>query len=94
MLLSSSKIFFFLVSFIDVFVINQICVLNIDFFFINRAIEKLRNCEVIAESQVKDLCDKAREILVEESNVQRINPPVTVFLLFFFFNIFFFLEKI
>lgn len=43
-----------------------------------RAIEKLRNCEVIAESQVKELCDKAREILVEESNVQRVNPPVTV----------------
>jgi len=27
---------------------------------------------------VKDLCNKAREILVEESNVQRVDAPVTV----------------
>jgi len=27
---------------------------------------------------VKSLCAKAREILVEESNVQRVDSPVTV----------------
>lgn len=27
---------------------------------------------------MKNLCAKAREILIEESNVQRIDPPVTV----------------
>lgn len=29
-------------------------------------------------SQVKNLCDKAREILIEESNVQPVKCPVTV----------------
>lgn len=27
---------------------------------------------------MKDLCDKAREILVEESNIQRVDAPVTI----------------
>ena len=35
-------------------------------------IEKLRNCEYLKESEVKSLCAKAREILVDESNVQRV----------------------
>ena len=43
-----------------------------------RQIEQLRNCEVIKESEVKSLCAKVREILVEESNVQRVDSPVTV----------------
>jgi hypothetical protein len=38
----------------------------------------LRRCETIKESEVKALCSKAREILVEESNVQRVDSPVTV----------------
>jgi len=45
---------------------------------LDRQIEKLRRCEVIKESEVKDLCNKAREILVEESNVQRVDAPVTI----------------
>ena len=32
----------------------------------------------IKESEVKSLCQKAREILVDESNVQRVDAPVTV----------------
>ncbi|EPZ34076.1 Serine/threonine-protein phosphatase PP-X isozyme 2 [Rozella allomycis CSF55] len=44
---------------------------------LDQQIEKLRNCELIKESEVKDLCYKAREILIEESNVQRISAPVT-----------------
>ena len=43
-----------------------------------RQIEQLRRCEIIKESEVKQLCAKAREILVEESNVQRVDSPVTV----------------
>ncbi|WAR02468.1 PP4C-like protein [Mya arenaria] len=34
-----------------------------------RQIELLRQCKIIKESEVKSLCAKAREILVEESNV-------------------------
>lgn len=45
---------------------------------LDRQIEQLRRCEIIKESEVKALCAKAREILVEESNVQRIDSPVTV----------------
>ena len=39
---------------------------------------RLKNCEYLKESEVKALCDKAREILVDESNVQRVDAPVTV----------------
>ena len=50
-------------------------------------IERLKRCEYIKESEVKALCDKAREILVDEGNVQLIPAPVTVceaFLVFSF----------
>ena len=46
--------------------------------FSYRQIEMLRQCKIIKESEVKALCAKAREILVEESNVQRVDSPVTV----------------
>ena len=45
---------------------------------LDRQIEQLRNCELIKESEVKSLCQKAKEILVEEANVQRVFAPVTV----------------
>ena len=45
---------------------------------LDRQIEQLKNCEIIKESEVKALCAKAREILTEENNVQRIFAPVTV----------------
>eukprot|EP01130_Rhizamoeba_saxonica_P000591 TRINITY_DN10555_c0_g1_i1.p1 TRINITY_DN10555_c0_g1~~TRINITY_DN10555_c0_g1_i1.p1 ORF type:complete len:307 (-),score=65.13 TRINITY_DN10555_c0_g1_i1:37-957(-) len=45
---------------------------------LDRQIEQLKRCEIISEAEVKDLCAKAREILVEESNVQRVDAPVTV----------------
>jgi serine/threonine-protein phosphatase 4 catalytic subunit len=35
-------------------------------------------CEIIKESEVKILCQKAMEILMEESNVQRVDAPVTI----------------
>ncbi|KAL7220460.1 hypothetical protein ACSBR2_013357 [Camellia fascicularis] len=40
-------------------------------------IERLKKCEPLKESEVKSLCLKAMEILVEESNVQRVDAPVT-----------------
>jgi len=45
---------------------------------LDQQIEKLKRCEIISEAQVKELCLKAREILVEESNVQWIDSPVTI----------------
>uniref|UniRef100_H3HDB5 Serine/threonine-protein phosphatase n=1 Tax=Phytophthora ramorum TaxID=164328 RepID=H3HDB5_PHYRM len=45
---------------------------------LDRQIEQLKRCEYLKESEVKALCQKAREILVDESNVQRIDAPVTI----------------
>lgn len=45
---------------------------------LDRQIEQLKKCEIISEAEVKALCAKAREILIEESNVQRVDSPVTV----------------
>ena len=45
---------------------------------LDRQIEQLKRCEYIKEAEVKSLCAKAREILVEESNVQRVDAPVTI----------------
>uniref|UniRef100_A0A8R1DH03 protein-serine/threonine phosphatase n=1 Tax=Caenorhabditis japonica TaxID=281687 RepID=A0A8R1DH03_CAEJA len=45
---------------------------------LDRHIEKLMRCELIAEQDVKTLCAKAREILAEEGNVQVIDSPVTI----------------
>lgn len=41
-------------------------------------IEQLKRCEPLREADVKALCEKAIEILVEESNVQRVDSPVTI----------------
>ncbi|KAJ3091792.1 Serine/threonine-protein phosphatase PP2A catalytic subunit [Quaeritorhiza haematococci] len=38
----------------------------------------LMNCKQLPEADVKKLCEKAREILMEESNVQPVRCPVTV----------------
>ena len=43
-----------------------------------RQIEQLKRCERLTEAQVKVLCAQARDILVEESNVQRVDAPVTI----------------
>jgi len=45
---------------------------------IDKYIEKLRNCEVIKESEVKSICNKVKEILKEEPNVYKIDAPVTI----------------
>ena len=38
----------------------------------------MKKCETLKESEVKLLCEKALEILVEEGNVQRVDAPVTI----------------
>ncbi|KAL9548223.1 Serine/threonine-protein phosphatase 4 catalytic subunit [Mucor bainieri] len=45
---------------------------------LDRQLEQLRRGEIITEQEVKELCTKAREILIEESNVQRVDAPVTI----------------
>lgn len=41
-------------------------------------IEMLMECKQLTELQVKTLCEKAKEILSRESNVQEVKCPVTV----------------
>ncbi|PIL35416.1 hypothetical protein GSI_02143 [Ganoderma sinense ZZ0214-1] len=41
-------------------------------------IAQLSQCKQLSEADVKRLCDKTREILMEESNVQPVRCPVTV----------------
>lgn len=66
---------------------------------LDEQIERLKRCEYLKESEVKTLCDKAREILIDESNVQRVDAPVTVryiiistyYILLHFYVIFYYL---
>lgn len=43
-----------------------------------RAISQLRACRPIPEAEVRELCHKARELLIEEGNVVTVTAPVTV----------------
>ena len=45
---------------------------------LDKWIEQLMECKQLTESQVRQLCDKAREILSQESNVKDVKCPVTV----------------
>uniref|UniRef100_A0A7S0QCG4 Serine/threonine-protein phosphatase n=1 Tax=Cryptomonas curvata TaxID=233186 RepID=A0A7S0QCG4_9CRYP len=45
---------------------------------LDEQISLLLNCTILSESAVKQLCNKAREILITESNVQPVRAPVTV----------------
>ena len=45
---------------------------------LDEQIERLKRCEYLKENEVKSLCLRAREILVDEGNVQRVDAPVTV----------------
>lgn len=45
---------------------------------LDKAIAQLRACRPIPEAQVRELCHKARELLIEEGNVVSVDAPVTV----------------
>ena len=45
---------------------------------LDEQIEQLRNCQFITEIEVKMLCEKAKELLQTENNVQYINSPLTI----------------
>ena len=45
---------------------------------LDRQVQQLQRCEYLTESEVRDLCAKAKEILINEANVQRVNAPVTL----------------
>lgn len=45
---------------------------------VDRYIEDLRNGKIIPEGELRMVCEKVKEILFEESNVQPVRSPVTV----------------
>jgi len=45
---------------------------------LDKCIDQLYRCEILPEATVKQLCDKLKEVLIYESNVQNISSPVTV----------------
>lgn len=45
---------------------------------LERQVETLMKCQHLPEAEVKVLCEKAREVLMEESNVQPVQCPVTI----------------
>lgn len=45
---------------------------------LDKAIAQLRACRPIPEIQVREVCYKARELLIEEGNVVIVNAPVTI----------------
>ncbi|KAI1779742.1 Metallo-dependent phosphatase [Hypoxylon cercidicola] len=45
---------------------------------LDKAIAQLRACRPIPEPQVRELCHKARELLIEEGNVVTVAAPVTI----------------
>lgn len=45
---------------------------------LDRQIDILKSCEIIKESEVRELCNMARDILLQESNIQSIHSPITI----------------
>lgn len=45
---------------------------------VDRYLERLMNCEVLSDNEVKDLCEKAKEVLIEESNIIMLSSPVNI----------------
>mmetsp|Transcript_1068 Transcript_1068/g.1731 ORF Transcript_1068/g.1731 Transcript_1068/m.1731 type:complete len:323 (+) Transcript_1068:143-1111(+) len=51
---------------------------NNPFAGLDASIEQLLQCKPLPESDIKALCEKAKEILSEESNVTPVRAPVTI----------------
>ena len=45
---------------------------------LERSIEKLKNKELMLETEIMEICGMTREILLEDPNVVRVISPVTV----------------
>ncbi|KAF8963228.1 serine/threonine specific protein phosphatase [Flammula alnicola] len=49
-----------------------------DTYDADKWIEQLRTCQHLPESDMKKLCDRVRNLLLEESNIQPVSSPVTI----------------
>ena len=48
------------------------------FKMIDKWLEDLKELKCLPESDLKELCEKAKEIFIEESNVQNVSAPVII----------------
>ena len=49
-----------------------------DLHVLDQQIERLLTCKPLSENEVKNLCEKAKEILIQDSNVAAVRAPVTI----------------
>lgn len=47
-------------------------------FDVDHCIERLKQKELLAESAIREMCEKVKELLMRESNVVHLQAPVTV----------------
>lgn len=45
---------------------------------LDRIIEQALDCKIVSENTVRFLCEKMKEVLIEESNVLQLQSPITV----------------
>lgn len=45
---------------------------------IDKALTRLMECQLLSESEVRELCDRAKSVFREELNVQPVRTPVTI----------------
>lgn len=45
---------------------------------LDRCIEQLMDCKTVSENTLRCLCEKAKELLLEDSNVLQLQAPITV----------------
>jgi len=45
---------------------------------IDDCISRIKNREILTEKELRIVCEKVKELLIEESNVQPVNSPVTI----------------
>lgn len=49
-----------------------------DISYLDQQIARLLDCSPLPEDNIKALCEKAKEILVNEKNVKPVRTPVTI----------------
>ena len=49
-----------------------------DLSVLDKQIETLMECKPLSEAEVKQLCERAQEVLIQESNVSVVRAPVTI----------------
>lgn len=45
---------------------------------LDKQLEQLKDCKPLTEVEVKELCEKAKEVISKEENVQPVKAPVTI----------------